>query len=209
VNLIHYNEQELIRRLEQLSPTLRAVFAAACAERLLPAYFSFSEQTGKGDSSQLAMILERLWADLQGNPMSTEEMRANLDVCMSLVPQEGEDLWVDEQVYAEDAAAALAYALRCRQSGESQEAAWAARRAYEAVDYYVINRVGIDVNQPGGEEQALSNDIVQTELVRQYRDIKDLLSAVRNAETTAVVSSLWSRARIDAIKLFKSDDNDL
>lgn len=206
MSLIHYNEQELVRRLEQLSPKLRVVFAAACAERLLPTYFSFSERTGNGDPSRLAMILERLWVDLQGNPMSTEEMRANLDVCMSLIPQEGEDLWVDEQAYAEDAAVALAYALRCRQSGESQEAAWAARRAYEAVDYYVINRVGIDANQPGGEEQVLSHDIVRAELARQHRDIEDLLYAVSNAKTKDVVSLLWSRARIDAIRFFQSDE---
>lgn len=206
MSVIHYNEQELIRRLEQLSPKLRAAFAAACAERLLPTYFSFSKRTGKGDPSRLAMILERLWADLQGNPMSPEEIKTNLNVCLPLIPREDDEPWVEEQMYAEDAAAALAYALRSRQSGESQEAAWAARRAYEAVDYYVINRVGIDVNQPVGEEQVLSHDIVQAELARQYRDVEDLLNIVNNAKTKDVVSLLWSRSRIDASRFFQSDE---
>jgi uncharacterized protein YjaG (DUF416 family) len=201
---IQYDEQELVHRLDQLPSKLRVVYAAACVERLLPTYFSFSERTGKGDPNRLARILERLWADLQGDPMSAEEIKVNLDTCTSLIPQENEEPWVEEQVYAEDATAALAYALRARQSGESQEAAWAARRVYEAADYYVINRVGIDTSQPRGEEHVLSHGIVQAELARQRRDVEDLLNAAKE-NTRAVVSSLQSRARADAIKFFQPD----
>jgi uncharacterized protein YjaG (DUF416 family) len=202
---IHFDEQELVHHLDQLPPKLRVAYAAACVERLLPAYFSFSERTGKGDPNRLARILERLWADLQDNPMSAEEIKVNLDTCTSLIPQEDEEPWVEEQVYAEDATAALAYALRARQSGESQEAAWAARRVYEAADYYVTNRVGMDITQSSGEERVLSHGIVQAELARQRRDFEDLLNAASKENTRAVVSLLQSRARADAIKFFQSD----
>jgi uncharacterized protein YjaG (DUF416 family) len=206
MSLIRYDEQWLVRQLRQLPPELCVAFAAACAERLLPAYFSFAKQTGRGDPRRLAAILERLWADLQGNPMSAEELKASLDTCMSLIPQEDEEPWVEEQAYAEDAVVSLAYALRARQSGESQEAAWAARVAYETVDHYVINRVGIDTNQPSGEERVLSHGIVQAELARQRRDVEELLNAVGDANTKAVVSAFHARARADAIRFFQSDE---
>ena len=93
---------------------------------------------------------------------------------MKLIPQEEEGPWIPEQADAEDAGAAVAYALRCRQNGRGQEAAWSARRAYEALDRYVINREDIDVNVPGAETQVLAHPLVQAELTRQLRDLQDL-----------------------------------
>src|SRR5882724_3878028 len=136
---LEFDEMELSERLEQLPRPLRAAFAAACAERLLPAYDRFSTQTKTGDALTLEQILRRLWIDLSGEAMSDEEVERQIQACMELIPKEDDGPWVPEQAAAEDAAAALAYALRCRQNGLAKEAAWAARRAYEAVDDYVIN----------------------------------------------------------------------
>jgi thiamine pyrophosphate-dependent acetolactate synthase large subunit-like protein len=36
-----FNEMELAERIEELPRPVRAAFAAACAERLLPAYYKF------------------------------------------------------------------------------------------------------------------------------------------------------------------------
>ena len=93
---------------------------------------------------------------------------------MGLIPREGEGKWVSEQAAAEDAAAALTYALRCRGTGAAEEAAWAARRGYEAIDHYVINLEAKPVKGDPSEEQVLAHPLIQQELARQKRDIDEL-----------------------------------
>ena len=61
--------------------------------------------------------------------MSPEELQQNIDLSMELIPQDDEEPWIPGQAWAEDAAVAVVYALRTRQNGKSQDAAWAARRA--------------------------------------------------------------------------------
>jgi uncharacterized protein YjaG (DUF416 family) len=182
--MIRYEEKKLVQELERLPRRLRTVFAAACAERLLPAYRRFEKRSRRGDSKELATILKRLWDDLEGTSMTSEEVEAMIAKCMTLIPREDEGPWIEEQAAAEDAGAAVAYALRCRKSGESQEAAWAARRCYEALDHFVVNRDNIDTNAPGAEERIFGDPLVQAELLRQQRDLDDLMNAgIENAVT--------------------------
>jgi uncharacterized protein YjaG (DUF416 family) len=192
-----YNEADLIRALGRIPVPLRVAFAAACAERLFPAYGAFWERAGRGDRAALAAILQDIWRDLLGDKMAVGHVRAKLSRCMALIPGEGDTPWVDEQAYADDAAAAIAYALRTLESGEPQEAAWAARRAYEALDHHVVHRLGVE-----GEEQLLAHPLVQAELARQRRDLDELLSA--RQDPAVLVVRLRDRARAEAPTLFGS-----
>ena len=106
---VQYDEQELIRSLDRLPPKLKAVFAAACAQRLLPAYADFTRVSGRGDPERLAGILERVWSTAGGTLMPEAELSEALEACMSLIPAEDDTPWFDEQAYAEDAGAAVAY----------------------------------------------------------------------------------------------------
>jgi hypothetical protein len=126
MKILRFNEQELVLQLERLPPPFRTAFAATVAERLLPAYEYFVRRTGRGDPAELAAILQCLWLDLEGSATSAEQDH-DIAVCMSLVPREDTGAWVAEQVYAENAATALAYALRSRKNGAAQGAAWAGR----------------------------------------------------------------------------------
>lgn len=72
--MLSFDEARMIMELERLAPRLRAVFAAACAERLRPAYLAFSARTGKGDPGEFEAILDRLWSDLDGQPMTDREI---------------------------------------------------------------------------------------------------------------------------------------
>jgi uncharacterized protein YjaG (DUF416 family) len=200
MRILSYNEELLAADLDRLAVPLRVVFAAACAERLKPAYEKFSKETGRGNPAKLAAILSQLWEDLEGNELSPSQLQEGIESCMELIPQEDDGPWIPAQAVAEDAAAALAYALRCRQSGEAQEAAWSARRAYEAVDHFVISREGIDVNRAESERVVLSDPIVQSELSRQRRDLNEL----RTASTADVVERIRSRARSEAAHVFHS-----
>jgi hypothetical protein len=90
-----------------------------------------------------------------------------------LVPEE-DDSWVDECAFAQHAAAAVAYALRCRLSEGAQDAGWAARQVYEALDLWVTTRDNVDLNAPGAEEKVLADPLIQAELRRQARDLQEL-----------------------------------
>jgi uncharacterized protein YjaG (DUF416 family) len=135
--MILFDQKNLLQKLEQLVPNHRAAFAAACAQRQLPSYQSFSAKTGFGDFTALEDMLETLWKDLNGNPIPEKELAAKIDAGMLLIP--GEDIQQEGQAYAEDAAASVVYALQCRQTGGSEEAMYAAQRAYESLDHFVIN----------------------------------------------------------------------
>lgn len=174
MSMLKFEETRLLREITQLPVPARVAFGAACAERLLPSYERFWRKTGEGDFAALSKMLCSLWDDLSGNTMSGKEIKNRIDASMQLIPEGGGDPWRDEQAAAEDAVAAVVYALRCRLDGQGLEAVWAARRAYEALDSYVTTLEDIDTNVPGEEERVLSSDLIQSELIRQERDLNQL-----------------------------------
>jgi uncharacterized protein YjaG (DUF416 family) len=202
MGILRFDEQLLVKALERLPAPFRVVFAAACAERLLPAYTRFSRLTGRGDVATLKGLLECLWLDVQGERMHASQVQRNIDVSMSLIPQEDSAPWVAGQVLAEDAAAAVTYALRCRQNAQAQEAAWAARRAYELLDHSVIDQEDIDTNRVGAEERVLAHQLIQAELLRQRRDLDELLLADLQ-DVADVAQRMRQRAHTECETVFK------
>jgi uncharacterized protein YjaG (DUF416 family) len=197
MNMLHHDEAALVHDLAQVGIRSRVAFAASCAERLFPAYVAFCERAGRGDRITLGEILERVWQHLRGDEMSIEQLHAELSRCMALIPGEDDEPWVDEQPYAEDAASAIAYTLRALDSGEPQEAAWAARCAYEAADHHVMHRLGVE-----GEPQILAHPVIQAEFSRQRGDLDELLGA--GQESAELFIRLRERARMDAPTFFAS-----
>jgi uncharacterized protein YjaG (DUF416 family) len=125
--MLLFNEKELSQKIERLVKQHRVAFAAACAERLLPSYARFSRRSGRGDYLILVDSLESLWKDLISHQSVAMDIDLLIGNCMGLIPGEDDQPWVNEQACAEDAASAVAYALRCFQTGEAKEAARAAR----------------------------------------------------------------------------------
>jgi uncharacterized protein YjaG (DUF416 family) len=195
----HFNEQLLIERLDRLPSPFKVLFAATVAERLFPAYTSYSRLTGRGNPQELCAALECLWLDLEGRRMDTSQVRENLNSVVGLIPREDDDnSWVPEQAWAEDAGAAVAYALRCRENGQSAEAAWAARRAYEALDHMVTTKKRIDTSRPAASEEVLSSPLIQAELSRQQRDLDELLAGDLR-DVASVARRMRQRARAESI----------
>lgn len=108
------------------------------------------------------------------------------------VPYE-DDSWVDECAFAQHAAAAVAYAIRCRLTGDVQEAGWAARQVYEALDLWVTTRDDIDLNAAGAEERIAADPLVQAELTRQRREIETVRD-VTDDQVAVLVSQFKERA---------------
>jgi len=127
--MIDYNEEHLLVQIEELSQVQKTTFAAACAERLQPLYARFISEKGEPPVS-LAGILDKIWASIAGdiNDIASEALKAE-----SLVPDE-DDSWELVTGYAQNAAAATAYAGRTWIENGAQEAVWAARQVYEAAD---------------------------------------------------------------------------
>jgi hypothetical protein len=123
---------------------------------------------------------------------------------MGAVERLNEGDWIEGQAAADRAATALCYALRCRKTGEPQEAAWAARHLYEVLDDFVINREHIDTNQPGRENRVLAHPLIQAELARQRRDLEELFQA-DEANIPGTVVRLQERAKAEAHNLFDSN----
>ena len=157
--------------------------------------------TGRKSAVALANILSWLWGNIGNNQLTNSEINENLDACMALIPLEDEGPWVSEQAAAEDAGAAVAYALRCLRSGESQAAAWAARCLYESLDHYVINRENIDVNRAGAEARVIEHPLVQAELARQCRDLEELLG-INDEDVWNVVARFRERAKAEGAMFF-------
>jgi uncharacterized protein YjaG (DUF416 family) len=193
--MMTYDESRLIAMLNALPTELRVAFAALCAERLMPAYTAFARRLGHKDAVQLTSILGRVWRAVDNGAMAEEDLLSNLDVCMGLIQAEDEGEWSSLRAYAEDAVAAVAYALRVQQNGESQEAAWAARRVYEALDHFVTNEEEIDTSEPGAEERILSHPLIQQELVRQRKDLDDLNKLAHQREWRTEITKLRENVR--------------
>jgi hypothetical protein len=194
-----YDEDLLIDKLEKLPARLRVTYAATCTERLFPAYERYHEKSPKMIEHNLEALLERLWLDVSGEPMSDSEVENGIDECMNEIQDINDSDWIDEA--AEGAASSLCYALRCRKSGEAQEAAWATRPLYDTLDHFVINKEDIDINEPGAEDRVLAHPLMQAELARQHRDLEELL-LFENENIVDLVSRLRQRAKTEAHMFF-------
>jgi hypothetical protein len=189
-----YDEPALVAVLSGLDRDRQVVFAATCAERLLPAYARFHQKTGLGDPATLRLTLDAAWAQIQEDQESLAEgYRETLD---ALTPGECAD-WSVETGLAENAAASVGYTIDVAMEGGPQDAAWAARQVYEATDLWVRNRDDVDFNVEGAEERVLADPIVQAELGRQQRDLTELVHG-KDRSLAELATFLRRRAAVDA-----------
>ena len=207
MTVLPVEQRTMIRNLERLPALYRVAFAAACAERLLPAYIRYSRNTGRGDSDGTAIILERLWRDLRGEEMNPDELRANLAFVEAAVPDYLNTEWTVDMPAADDAARALLYALTCRLTGKAQDAAWSARIACDAVFAYLIQQKVIDIRQRDPVRRGVSHPLYQAERARQNRDLNELLVA-SESERRSLVDRLRERAKSEAAAFFGQGSGD-
>jgi hypothetical protein len=169
--MIEYDEQQLVKELAVLSKTGCAVFAALCAERLIPLCGRFYEESGQGELAELESVLETVWLAILGSASSGDLSRAQ-GVAEGLVPDEDDESWVEEAAYGQAGAAATAYAARAALTGDPQDAVWAARQVYEAADFAGQQQLpDADLNLDGSEVELLSAPVVQKALAGLREDL--------------------------------------
>jgi uncharacterized protein YjaG (DUF416 family) len=168
-----FDQRKLSDRLDMLDPKARTGFALKCARRLFPWYQQFHDETGQGKPRTIDRALDAAEGHLRGGKGPAGELKSLADECESLVPRDDE-FWTDLSGFAQNAAAAAAYALRSFFSESTKNAVWAAVQAYEAADLAAANELGIDLNEDGAEQKILAHPTVQGELAAQEEDLRNL-----------------------------------
>jgi len=188
--MIKYDEQKLIRSLEVLPNFARVAFAAACAERQMADY---ARVTRKSDGfGSVVAALDSIWSELMGAPTRDDIFRRHLAVCMSAMAEPESP----EAMETDDAIASVAYTLRARLRGDSQEAAWAARTTYASLDYYLGGLIPSTEFTREVEQRILAHPLMQAELERQRRDLSDLTELVGDkGNVISTIVGLRARAK--------------
>jgi uncharacterized protein YjaG (DUF416 family) len=151
-----------------------------------------------GNPNVLKEALGSIWEDVQGRPLTKAELETILERCEPFIPT-GEEDTKEETAYAEDAATSIAYAIEARLTDDPQRAAWAARRAYEAVNYFLTSQIDSTSVTREQQQSIRSHPLVQAELRRQQADLEELqLASAEKSLWASVISKLRDRARRDA-----------
>lgn len=190
--MLTFQESILKEELGSLPRQSRVAFAASCAQRLMNTYRAFAERSGQC-WTKLEGALDYVWASILNQPNDKEAKRM-LEEVMTLMPDEEEPGWTPLLTYASDAVSAVAYSLRCLISDDAQEAAWAARRVYEALDHLVTYQKDIAIGESNANRNVLCDPAIQAELLRQRRDMDELRAA--GTLSPEVVASLRDRSSV-------------
>lgn len=194
-----FSEVELIDHLSKLSTPAMVAFALAAATRQLPVLEHVTRDSPSAAAGTPRKVASTLWSALGPSAIGTTNWGTLLDETLSLLPEEG-DFSSRAGALADDAMASLAYALRCQIKPSAQEAAWAARRAYEAADQAAIWLSNVTPGTPHAEALLLAHPVVQRELQRQQMDIQYLNQGdLMAVQSYAVSSALLTRDELRAL----------
>jgi len=183
INILTFDEAGLRDRLSQLSARSAVVFALLCANRLACSleYFKNIPDSTKaiiGDASAAVV------SSLKNND---DKAAIFEEILLDISPSEEEDPSFEGAV-VEDVCAALVYTIRALTHDAPKNAAFAARRVYEAADRYASIHINDSEYSDSAELIILSNPVVQCELQRQGRDFGAVAGAI-DAMDLAVKSS--------------------
>ncbi len=185
----------------------RLAFAAACAERIFPFYLRYRNLKNLDidfGMDPYISALDYIWICVGEMDFEEHKARQLLMVCEDVLPNEDE-AWGTGCPYADDATAAVLYCLRFMLSGDQQEAIWAANRAYEVADNFVVNRTDHNIISRANELEILHHPIIQNELSRQLRDLQELhFSSTEINAFQSLCHNLRQRAKKEAVTFLNS-----
>ena len=180
VTSIHsFDETQLSAELAKLQGKGRMAFAAAVACRPLGTCERFAGQAGLASAGRPREIAVQLWSALQGDTSERTTWVVALEEVMNFLPQAppaAPDAASFAHGLVDDALSSLVYAIRCLLSPDADEAAWAARCAYESIGRAALCALRLQAGTPEAEAQVLAHPWVQRELERQRRDLSALLA---------------------------------
>jgi uncharacterized protein YjaG (DUF416 family) len=154
-------EHRIGERLERLAPWARIAFAAASAERVLPAYERFAEEDAWGNPGFLRRGLDRVWASVGDQEIRESGARFRAQAEELAPDQQGEIRW--NSAWSSDALDALIAVVLCVEAMEEPTAENVAAVAQYELDM-VVGHIDEDLHGLG-RRQLLQRDR-ELELVR-------------------------------------------
>lgn len=197
--VIAFSEGVLRDRLARLSIEKILAFSASCAEVLMPPYerYAAAALLPVYERRLYRTTLDRIWSLAIDADSGLDDLKRLEQECLDAIPSE-EEAWSHKEPYAEDAGAAVTFTVRVALSGDPQDAVWAARRVYDALDHLVGKLVEPGV---GREVAILSHPLIQGEFARQLHDI-ERLERVGVGDIKRVIVETRDDARVEAIRIF-------
>lgn len=128
-------DKQLKARLLELHPRQQAAFAAACAERLFPAYAAFREASATDDGGLVRRALDLAWDGAVTGTVPERDPAAIIEACVLLIPHDDGDIMIPP--HADDAIAAAAYALQAAAGLRAEAPGWAAQRGTDALSSFL------------------------------------------------------------------------
>jgi hypothetical protein len=127
----------MMQRLVALPIRHRAAFAALCAERQYGTYVHASRHDSRLRPGVLKKAIDRCWAFVRGEEVSTNKMAELKEAVDGLIPNLNEDRSGFASLIL-DATGAVSYLLGVCLTGRAEDAECAAECARNAVDEWVI-----------------------------------------------------------------------
>jgi hypothetical protein len=145
--------------LMALPERTQAAFAAACAERLYPAYGAFARTSGLDDEGLVRKALDLAWQGAKVGVAQEDGPSSLVERCLALIPDdEAEDAI---PAHAEDAIASVAYALQAAAGLDPRAAGWAAQRVTNTLDDFVRSK-DVDGSLPDAEQRVWEHPLIRT-----------------------------------------------
>jgi uncharacterized protein YjaG (DUF416 family) len=161
--------------LMALPQRTRAAFAAACAERLFPAYAAFLKASGRDDHGLVRRTLDLAWDGARSGAVPLEDPADLFEQCVALIPgDESEDDAIP--AYADDAIASAAYALQAAAGLDDKAAGWAAECVTNSLDTFLLSNE-IEIAEPEAEQRVWEHSLVAAEISRRKDDLRRLTDA--------------------------------
>ena len=170
VPLASYDEA-LKAALKMLPRRTQGAFAAACAERLYPAYAAYAQRSGLDDEGLVRRALDLAWAWAKTGVIEDPDPSDLVERCAGLIP--GIDAEDAIPAYADDAIASAAYALQAAAGLDDAAAGWAAQRGTDSLDDFLLSDE-IDISVPGAERRVWEHPLTSAEISRRDQDLRRL-----------------------------------
>lgn len=171
-----FDPSKLRKMLHSLPDWKRVGFMAACCERMLPNYRSFSSETGYGDTNRLSQALAEVWRWVE-----TNQLPSDVNNLVRECEQQAPDTEEFTSIYtsaALDAANSIAATLEALSGAAEDRAIEVASLARDTVDLFVQQWNDLDPNSPDLEKQIIEAPLMQAELQRQRECLEQLKDQV-------------------------------
>src|SRR4051812_18872086 len=122
-------DKDLQASLSRLPRQTQAAFAAACAERLFPAYAAYLSASQRDDGGLVREALDLAWDGAHAGEVVANDPNGLCERCIALIPADGADETIPP--HADDAIAAAVYALQAAAGLDEHAAGWAAQRVMD------------------------------------------------------------------------------